>query len=157
MTWPPEDTSPNEIAAREERVITSRRDQLLGLWTTARSSPQDWYVSNYWLPQSMALARAWLQGAARQQVEQACELAARQVPLPHCVVFLDRSPDHRFRGRRGRSAGRSGSRRDAATSAVMRELAHQASHRGQGPVVHVPGGDLRLALTELTAAIDAMR
>ena len=38
-----------------------------------------------------------------------------------------------------------------------RELSHQVSLPDQGPILRIPGGDLRLALTELTAAIDAMR
>ncbi|MHB8972176.1 MAG: 2-amino-4-hydroxy-6-hydroxymethyldihydropteridine diphosphokinase [Pirellulaceae bacterium] len=183
----PEDTSQDELVAREERVIARRRDQLLGLWTgspktgspntasqksasqksACQASPQDWYVSNYWLPQSMAVARAWLQGAARQQVEQACELAVRQVPLPHCVIFLDTVPDHpgaAASGAAASGAAASGADRPGAQALsrtrdalLMRELAHQAACRGQGPVVHVPGGNLQLAITELTAAIDAMR
>ena len=112
----------------------------------------------------MALARAWLQGAARQQVEQACELAARQVPLPHCVVFLDRSPDHQdCAAPAATSAGDTASSGDTASPdnprcAVDAGIGSSGRHsRGQGPVVHVPGGDPQLALTELTAAIDAMR
>jgi 2-amino-4-hydroxy-6-hydroxymethyldihydropteridine diphosphokinase len=157
VTRPHVDASPHEIARGEERVIAGRRDQLLGLWATARSSPDAWYVSSYWLPQSSALARAWLHGDVRQQVEQACELAARQVPSPHCVVFLDAS-----RGNRVSEAGvtappAASDPAESGEALFARELARQASLRGQVPVVHVPGGDLRLALTELTAAVDAMR
>ena len=157
VAWLQADTSPHEIGLCEERVIAGRRDQLLGLWATARSSPHEWYVSNYWLPQSSALARAWLHGDVRQQVEQACELAARQVPLPHCVVVLDASSEDRVFEAEATAPPAASDPAGTREALFMRELAHQASLRGQGPVVHVPGGDLRLALTELTAAIDAMR
>lgn len=157
VTWPQVDTSPHEIALGEERVIAGRRDQLVGLWATARSSPHAWYVSNYWLPQSSAVARAWLHGDVRQQVEQACELAARQVPSPHCVVFLDAARENRVSEADATALPAAADPAGSRAALFARELARQASLPGQPPVVHVPRGDLRLALTELTATIDAMR
>ncbi|MHB0957951.1 MAG: 2-amino-4-hydroxy-6-hydroxymethyldihydropteridine diphosphokinase [Pirellulaceae bacterium] len=151
-TWPGE----VQIARREAQALAARRAQLSDLWAAARTSPHQWYVSDYWLPQSCAVARAWLQGTAREDLERAAESAARQVPLPHCVMFLDQSPENGG-GQRAAAASSIASLPPTYEARLVREMTYQASLQGQGPLLHVPAADLRLALTELTAAIDAMR
>jgi 2-amino-4-hydroxy-6-hydroxymethyldihydropteridine diphosphokinase len=156
--YPPDLGDVETTSGRHElRALAARREQLSGLSAAAHPSSTDWHVCDYWLPQSLAVARAWLDGPARRQVERACVLATRQVPPPHCVVCLA-TPSagvDAAAGAHGSQAAPSAPRYSAAT--LARELSHQASLPGQGPILRIPGGDLRLALTELTAAIDAMR
>ena len=146
-----------ESGHRELQAIAARLEQLSGLPAAAHPSSTDWHVCDYWLPQSLAVARAWLRGPARHQVEQACVLATQRVPPPHCVVFLA-TPSagvDAAAGAQGPQAAPAAPRYSAA--ALGRELLHQVSRPGQEPILRIPGGDLRLALSELTAAIDAMR
>lgn len=144
-------------ACRELQVIAARLEQLLELSAADRTPPTLWHVCSYWLPQSLAVARAWLSGPESRQVEQACALAIEQMPLPHCVVFLATLPTgtDAASGAEGPAGVHTAQRYSAA--ALAQELARQLSQPGQGPVLRIRGGDLRWALTELTAAIDAMR
>jgi 2-amino-4-hydroxy-6-hydroxymethyldihydropteridine diphosphokinase len=142
---------------RELQVIDARREQLRQLLATTCSAASDWHVCNYWLPQSMAVAHALLEGAARQAVERACMLAMQQVPVPNCTLFLETpTPAADTLTAAQLAAGTLRESPDCAT-AYARALSHQASLPFQGPILRMRGGDLQLALTELTAAIDAMR
>jgi 2-amino-4-hydroxy-6-hydroxymethyldihydropteridine diphosphokinase len=146
---------PDTMARRELRAIAARLEQLVTLAGDPRAATSDWHVSNYWLPQSLAVARRWQDDAAREQVEQACARAIRQMPLPHCVVFLATTPDDAAASPdtlRGETP-----ERQPPPIAYARQLQHQVSQPYQGPVLWMPHGDQRRALTELTAAIDAMR
>ena len=95
-------------------------------------------------------------GRCPAQVEQACELAMRQVPSPHCVLFLDAPA--------ARSTGRQFAAVRSLESATVSDDQRRAGGswrtncpcRGNVPCSSA-GGDSRLALTELAAAIDAMR
>jgi hypothetical protein len=146
-----------ELAQRELQAVAARLAQLSGLPTHARRAATDWHVCSYWLPQSLAVARACLGGPAQRQLERACALAAEQMPLPHCIVFLAAAAAGVPSAADTESPGRTDTAVRHTTAALHAELAHQLSQPGQGPVLTIPGGDLRLALTELTAAIDAMR
>jgi len=135
---PDRDDAETRSGARELQVIAARLEQLSRLPVTGRSSATDWYIGNYWLPQSLALAQAWLDGAARRQVERACTLATQQAPLPHCVVFLappttglDTTTEARG------TAGTLSAPRDSA-AVFVRELSHQVSRPNQGPVCEFP-------------------
>jgi 2-amino-4-hydroxy-6-hydroxymethyldihydropteridine diphosphokinase len=129
-----------------QRVHAERRDQLVSLWSEAELAPAEWHVSSFWLPELIAVARARLAPESRAKLEQAYELAAGQVPVPHCVVFLD----PRLDGKASEAACRAA---DDWADAVAQEL----SRPGSPPCLHVPGAALQVALTELTAAVDAMR
>lgn len=148
-------------SAQELALIAARREQLTRLAQGTPGAAAGWHVCSYWLPQSLAVARAWLEEAARQQVEQACREAVQQSPLPHCVLLLDTLTPAQAAGVQAPADVPAGTavpplppQRHAA---LMRALAHQTACPNQGPVLRVAAGDLQLAVTELTAAMDAMR
>jgi len=137
----PRTAEESDIARRELRAIAARREQLQGLAQQPLDSSAGWHVCDYWFPQSAALARAWLSNPAHDQVLAACAAASAAVPVPQCVLHLA-----------GPSPGAA-----AGSMRFERQLARQLAQPHQGPVLHIARGDLALARTELTAAIDAMR
>jgi 2-amino-4-hydroxy-6-hydroxymethyldihydropteridine diphosphokinase len=154
---PPSRAGAAEFAQRELQSIRARGEQLAELAASCGTSATDWHICNYWLPQSLAVARAWLPDALRQEVARACQSAVARLPGPHCALFL--VPP----AAASAAAAPHGSTGDALPPAVgnapalARELSHQASLPHQAPLLRIDEHDLPLALTELTAAIDAMR
>jgi hypothetical protein len=141
----------------ELRVIAARRQQLAALSRASPSAEPVWWVANYWLPHSLAVARALFTEAACKTVEAACRQALQELPAPQCVVSLGPSRgDSRPAPARSRPPTSAGSR-EADAPTLERELAHELSRPRQAPVLRIPGADPQLAVIELTAALDAMR
>ena len=128
------------------RILAERGDQLSALRAEAEVAPDAWHVCSYWLPELGAEVADWPAVEARRQLAQVRQRVAAQSPPPHCVIFLDpRSAEHLP----------AADCQLAYTWAAAVES--QLSRPGSPPFLQIPGADLQLALTELTAAVDAMR
>ena len=142
------------IVERELAALTRRLVQLQALV----SLPADaWVLSDYWVNQSLAVARALREGSARQRLERAGQAAAHAAPLPKLVLLLD-VPGDALAAPHSQDPGTAAENQESSLMAqVARELRRQAALPGQGPVVRIRGDDRSGAITELLAAMDAMR
>jgi 2-amino-4-hydroxy-6-hydroxymethyldihydropteridine diphosphokinase len=145
--------SPQEASAqgslsveRIHQVLAERRDQLISLWAEAEAAPDEWHVCSCWLPELPAAIGTRLPAVPHAQLERACELAVTQAPAPHCVIFLDPRHDEDATTVESRAA-----------HVWAEAVAERLSRPGHPPYLQIPGADLQQALTELTAAVDAMR
>lgn len=129
-----------------QQILAERCEQLTSLWAEAEVAPDRWHVCSYWLPELNAVIRPRFAAEVRAEFERACAWAAAHAPVPHCVIFLDPRPNG--------SATTAESRVAHEWAEVVADL---LSRPGHPPYLHIPGADLEQALTELTAAIDAMR
>lgn len=127
-------------------ILAERCEQLGALRAEAEVAPDEWHVCSYWLPDCDAEITTRLTIEARAERAQACAQAAAHSPPPHCVIFLDPRPE--------------GNRTPAAAEvryAWAVGVEHQLTRSGAPPYLQIPGADLQLAMTELAAAVDAMR
>lgn len=128
------------------RILVERSDQLAALREEAERAPDEWHVCSYWLPELAVGISPRLAAEARAKLAGACERAAAQCPPPHCVIFLDPRP-----------AGDLPPGELQAPHAWAEAVESQLSRPGSPPYLQIAEADLQLALTELTAAVDAMR
>ena len=96
-------------------------------------------------------------GPAHRQLERACALAAEHMPLPHCVVFLAAAAAGVPSASDTEGLGTAATAEPPHDRRTACELAYQLSQPGQGPVLPFPAATCGSLLSELTAAIDAMR
>ncbi len=143
------------LVAHELAALAARRQQLDTLSTARSTTPPAWSVCDYWLPQSLAVARMALEDAARHDVETACTRVLQQTPPPKCVLLLT----HDTPLARDTDRAVCGDQRMAGphAAALARELARIAALPRQSPVLRAPVSAPALAVAELAAAMDAMR
>jgi hypothetical protein len=113
-------------------------------------------ISDFWIPQWLAVARLWPRGPAREQLEQAAFAAMERSPLPRFTLMLDETLSRTDAG--DFPAADEFPAADAASArfALAEQLRRQAAMAGQGPVLRVAADDLEAAERELVAGIDAM-
>ena len=124
--------------------IACRVQQLQPLIGFVEQPTTKWFVSDFWINQSLAVARAFFDGPRRARIVHACQEAIEEIRVPTLVLLLDdptwsvwesqRAPDNVLSSIGARYA---------------HELQHLISRPGQGPILPVGGGSLQQAQTEL--------
>ncbi len=141
-------------ALRQALELVTRQSDLLES-VKANRVQQGLLLSDFWLNQSLALARTWPFGSAREQLEQACRVAIARAPQPRFILHLDVAPS--LTQAQPDRPPESHTPPQPASTSLASELLRQVAVAGQGPVLRVAAGDLDLALVELRAGVDAMR
>lgn len=154
-----------DFGAREARSASALEAELA--WLTARSrilrlmessgASSRLFFSDFWLNQSLAVARTWARADARRALHKACEAAIQQSPRPHVVVHLTSAGSA--------ETGEGGAPRAAEpppiSSSLDVQLRYQLRQPGQSPVLHLPYDGSQphaeAAVAALRAAVDAMR
>jgi deoxyadenosine/deoxycytidine kinase len=114
-------------------------------------------VSDFWFDQSMAFAQVWLPRRACDDFRKRFEQLRRGVVRPKLIVLLD-APVEQLRERivaRGRSYERSIPTQ--RLEEIRASLDVVAGWPDQGPVLRLRSGEPAAVLTEVLAAIEAMR
>jgi 2-amino-4-hydroxy-6-hydroxymethyldihydropteridine diphosphokinase len=155
---PDPSNDPWEIVLRRELTVLARRQELIAsLAALPGDATKTWVVSDFWVNQSLAVARAMDNDSARRRLEAACQTVIRQIPMPKMVLML--VPDSEVFGSDFPQCPPTPDRiqSTARTARYAAELQSLASVPGQGPIVRALSGELSSAQIEVTAAMDAMR
>ncbi len=147
---------PSSLIENAELESLARRARLLAADASVWREPVPFWVSDFWLDQSLAHFRAWLPQQRWQTLKTRWEEATRGVVRPKLVVAIDVS----MAALRDCLAA-SGSVSACSTGeALERFLAAWEWCLGReevGPVLHLSDPVSDLALEEVLAAVDAMR
>jgi len=147
-----ESAKPNALAL--EREILERRAR--SLRTEDESQQSRAAISDFWMGQSLAYGRLRLSHDDRAEVEDAWRVYEDQIGSPKLLVLL--AAPIPWLAERAAATGASSS-----VDTVIRlerlhsELTDVALHARRGPVLQLDATQPAWALTELTAAIEAMR
>ncbi|MGA2062688.1 MAG: deoxynucleoside kinase, partial [Thermoguttaceae bacterium] len=142
-------------AWRVELEFLDKRAELLALdspgWSRRRPA-----ISDFWFDQSCAFARAWLSESQWPLFFERWRGAREKVVPPKLIVFLD-SPAEALMDRI-RRRGRKGEQNLnlEQLDRIRQSILDQASQPGLGPVLVTNGADIKSALDEALAAIQAM-
>jgi len=147
-----ENGAPNSAAI--ERGLLQRRGQLL--------ATQDWSkepsagISDFWIGQSIAYGRLFLSHEDYGDVERDWRSLEDRIGPPKLLVLLD-APSKWLIGNAATNVPSSLMNSADQTDRLRSELEDAAFHSRHGPVLQLDATQPEWALTELTAAIEAMR
>ncbi|MGD0516220.1 MAG: 2-amino-4-hydroxy-6-hydroxymethyldihydropteridine diphosphokinase [Thermoguttaceae bacterium] len=139
-----------------ELEFLHKRTDLLAVDSAAWSERRP-AVSDFWFDQSPAFAQAWLSESQRPAFFERWQEARQNVVQPKLIVLLDAPAETlmdriRRRGRRGEEF-----LSPEKIARIRQSIIDQASQPGLGPVLKISGADIRSALTETLAAMQAMQ
>ncbi|MFW6171168.1 MAG: 2-amino-4-hydroxy-6-hydroxymethyldihydropteridine diphosphokinase, partial [Planctomycetota bacterium] len=175
FTAPPPAAGGHGVAPRLETELawlTARRNILGSIQT--EGGQERVYLSDFWLNQSLAVARTWPPGRERVALHRACQAAIEQCPQPRFVLHLDctaalatdqraaRYPRHPLPSPAPKNAPdstrivrhqqRGESRTPVllpAVESLAQQLRCQLARTGQSPVLRVRATDTNAALVTL--------
>lgn len=140
---------------RAEMEFLHARQQLLASINHVDSI--EFTVSDFWFDQSLAFASIWLNDEEFAKFRTAWEAARTTVASPKLLVVLDAPGEQLFENVRLRGRPYETSL-DASRLEQLREaIADLAKKPGLGPVLWLPADNPSAALTELLAAVEAMK
>ncbi len=163
-TAPPTAAPSCEATAADDTAVAALAEQssALATITTSELPQQHCFVSNFWLNQSLALARTWPACRASAALQQACMAAIERAPQPHFILHLELapsgdSPSTEIPQPHSASLDAEHSTGQTTLESFATQLRVQLALPGQGPTLHVPAANMAAASIELRAGIDAMR
>lgn len=148
---------PSGNAWAVELEFLQQRTRLLGADSRNWSEPGRLWVSDFWFDQSLAYARVWLPPEQHEAFRQRWEQSRPSVVQPKLTVLLDAPTDQlleRIR-RRGRACERG--LQAEPLEQIRQAILNLASQGGRGPLLRLTNDDPNRVLSEVLAAVEAMR
>jgi 2-amino-4-hydroxy-6-hydroxymethyldihydropteridine diphosphokinase len=132
-------------------------DRQLLLAANDGSDPARFLVSDFWFDQSLAFASVWLDEERFKEFRSAWEAARETVTPPKLLAVLDAPGEQLYEQVRRRGRPYEDCLDANRLEQLRQAVADLAREPGHGPVLWLPANDPAAALTELRAAVEAMK
>ena len=150
---------PRDGSEREGQVelarVARRLQKLVALEPKIRHTPDCRVVSDFWINQTLAIARVFFEGSMRERIEHACLASSEAVRVPKMIFYLE-PPKGTLPVGRSSSQEPHDSESEARQARFSEALRQQVAMPGQGPVIRVDGTKMETVRSEWAAALAAM-